>query len=51
MAYQLDYQYPLYDEKISNYVIRQKKNMALKMITNKIFSIEKIYFDYSILKN
>ena len=22
--------------------------MALKMITNKIFSIEKIYFDYSI---
>lgn len=24
--------------------------MALKMITNKIFSIEKIYFDYSILK-
>lgn len=51
VACQLDYQYPLYDEKISNYVIRQKKNMALKMITNKIFSIEKIYFDYSILKN
>lgn len=41
VACQLDYQYPLYDEKISNYVIRQKKNMALKMITNKIFSIEK----------
>ena len=29
----------------------KRKNMALKMITNKIFSIEKIYFDYSILKN
>jgi len=25
VACQLDYQYPLYDEKISNYVIRQKK--------------------------
>ena len=29
VACQLDYQYPLYDEKISNYVIRQKKKVLI----------------------
>ena len=29
VACQLDYQYPLYDEKISNYVIRQKKKYGI----------------------
>ena len=30
VACQLDYQYPLYDEKISNYVIRQKKKYGIE---------------------
>ena len=37
VACQLDYQYPLYDEKISNYVIRQKKKYGIVTTGSEVF--------------
>ena len=37
VACQLDYQYPLYDEKISNYVFRQKKKYGIVTTGSEVF--------------